>query len=89
MRTKYDAIIIGAGSGGLNIAMTLHALGLTPLLIEKDADNIGGDCLNTGCVPSKALIHISRLVASGRQAQKFGFQFSGRVDWSAVKSYIQ
>lgn len=89
MRTKYDALIIGSGSGGLNIAMTLHAVGLNPLLIEKDIDNIGGDCLNTGCVPSKALIHISRLVASGRQAQQFGFQLTGSVDWSAVKSYIQ
>ena len=89
MIIKYDAIIVGAGSGGLNIAMTLHALGLKPLLIEKDAENIGGDCLNTGCIPSKALIHISRLVASGRQAQRFGFTLEGTVDWSAIKSYIQ
>ena len=58
--SKYDIIVIGAGSGGLNVASFTAAAGLRTLLIDKSGKHIGGDCLNTGCVPSKALIHISK-----------------------------
>jgi len=59
---KYDLIVIGAGSGGLNVAAFINRIGLKVLLIDKTDKNIGGDCLNTGCVPSKSLLHIAELV---------------------------
>ena len=59
---KYDIIVIGAGSGGLNIASFMNKVGFKILLIDKSDAHIGGDCLNFGCVPSKALIHISKLI---------------------------
>jgi pyruvate/2-oxoglutarate dehydrogenase complex dihydrolipoamide dehydrogenase (E3) component/uncharacterized membrane protein YdjX (TVP38/TMEM64 family) len=53
--THYDALVMGAGSGGLTASIGLAKAGKKVLLIERDT--IGGDCTNTGCVPSKALIH--------------------------------
>ncbi|MEX2593131.1 MAG: FAD-dependent oxidoreductase, partial [Anditalea sp.] len=49
---NYDLIVIGAGSGGLGAALGMLELGFRVLLIDKHADKIGGECLNTGCVPS-------------------------------------
>ncbi|NJL44501.1 MAG: FAD-dependent oxidoreductase, partial [Nitrosarchaeum sp.] len=49
---RYDLIVIGAGSGGLNVAMFMARVGLRVLLIDKSDMAIGGDCLNHGCVPS-------------------------------------
>lgn len=69
----FDIIVIGAGSGGLNIAGFMNRIGLKVLLIDKKEENIGGDCLNFGCIPSKALIHIAREVYAGKKAEKFGF----------------
>jgi len=66
----------------------MNKLGFKTLLIDKDENNIGGDCLNTGCVPSKALIHISRLVHDARQTQEFGLNISGEIDVKKVMKYI-
>ncbi|MEX2591601.1 MAG: FAD-dependent oxidoreductase, partial [Anditalea sp.] len=49
---SYDLIVIGAGSGGLGVALGMLQMGFRVLLVEKHADKIGGECLNTGCVPS-------------------------------------
>ena len=57
-----DICVIGAGSGGLSVAAAAAAFGVPVVLIEKGG--MGGDCLNTGCVPSKALI------AAGKRAQR-------------------
>ncbi|MGE3141500.1 MAG: NAD(P)/FAD-dependent oxidoreductase, partial [Thermoleophilia bacterium] len=56
--SHHDAIVIGAGSGGLTVAVGLAALGRRVALVEAGA--VGGDCTNVGCVPSKRLIHLSR-----------------------------
>ena len=58
---NYDVIVIGAGAGGLNIAVPCAKLGLKTLLIDKSSSRVGGECLNTGCVPSKALLHIANV----------------------------
>lgn len=84
----FDAIVIGAGSGGLNIAVFLNSIGLKVVLIDKSDKNIGGDCLNFGCVPSKALIHVARLVKQGKDGAQFGVTQDGVVDMRSVKQYI-
>ena len=84
----FDMICIGAGSGGLNIAAFTNRIGLKTLLVDKTDKNIGGDCLNFGCVPSKALIHISRLFHDAKKAQPFGLRSSGIADISKVMKYV-
>ena len=64
--------MIGAGSAGLVSAYIAAAVKAKVTLIEKD--KMGGDCLNTGCVPSKALIKSARLVAQAKRAREFGFK---------------
>lgn len=85
---KYDIIVIGAGSAGLNIASFMNKAGFKVLLIDKTDKNIGGDCLNFGCVPSKALIHVSRLIYDTKEASKFGIKSTGKIDLKKVKKYI-
>ena len=76
----FDIIIIGAGSGGLNIAGFMRRLGFKILLVDKSDANIGGDCLNFGCVPSKALIHVARTIATSRKSKEYGFRVGGTVE---------
>jgi pyruvate/2-oxoglutarate dehydrogenase complex dihydrolipoamide dehydrogenase (E3) component len=67
MNTHFHTIVIGAGSGGLTVAIGLAALGKPVLLVE--AKHVGGDCTNVGCIPSKALIHLAKHFQSGMDAQ--------------------
>src|SRR6056297_1267915 len=55
MKTAYDVVVIGAGSGGLTAAVGFSKVGKKVLLIERE--HLGGECTNSGCVPSKALLH--------------------------------
>ncbi|MBU0749909.1 FAD-dependent oxidoreductase [Patescibacteria group bacterium] len=84
----FDIIVLGAGSGGLNIASFMNTAGFRVLLVDKSEETIGGDCLNFGCVPSKALIHVARLVSEAKEAGRFGLNVTGAVDMSAVREYI-
>jgi len=86
---NYDIIVIGAGSGGLNIAGFMNKAGFKVLLIDKKDENIGGDCLNYGCVPSKALIHVSKLIYNGKKSEKFGLETSGKADMKQVMDYVK
>jgi dihydrolipoamide dehydrogenase len=74
----YNLVAIGAGSGGLVSAYIAAAVKAKVALIEKD--KMGGDCLNTGCVPSKALIRSAKMVSYAKRAKEFGFQ-SGQVEY--------
>jgi pyruvate/2-oxoglutarate dehydrogenase complex dihydrolipoamide dehydrogenase (E3) component len=65
-----DLCIIGAGSGGLSIAAGAVQMGASVVLIEKG--KMGGDCLNTGCVPSKALIAAAHAAHAVREGRRFG-----------------
>ena len=87
-KNMYDIIIIGAGSGGLNIAVFMVKSGFRVLLIDTDEKNIGGDCLNRGCVPSKSFIHIAREVATARNVEKYGIVGMGHVDLSSVMKEV-
>src|SRR5437867_4587611 len=67
---RYNLVVIGAGTAGLITAAGSAGLGAKVALIEREL--MGGDCLNVGCVPSKALIRSARALASVRDAEKYG-----------------
>ena len=83
-RHPYHLLVIGAGPGGLVAARAAAALGAKVALIERH--RLGGDCLNYGCVPSKALIRTSRLYSEMRTAANFGAEPLAdiRVDFPAA-----
>ncbi len=82
--TRYNLVVIGAGTAGLVIAAGAAGLGAKVALIERDL--MGGDCLNFGCVPSKALLRGARAAAGIRDAARFGIDLprNARVDFGAV-----
>jgi pyruvate/2-oxoglutarate dehydrogenase complex dihydrolipoamide dehydrogenase (E3) component len=69
-RERYDLVVIGAGTAGLITSLVASSLGARVALVERHL--MGGDCLNVGCVPSKALIRASRLVQESRRASQLG-----------------
>ena len=71
-RYDYNLVVIGAGSAGLVSAYIAAAVKAKVALIEKH--KMGGDCLNTGCVPSKALIRSAKMLSYARRAEDFGFR---------------
>lgn len=85
----YDLIVIGAGSGGLGAALGMLEIGFKVLLIDKSAEAIGGECLNTGCVPSKALIHIAKQVHQAKISGRYGLKMEGSINIEKVKEYIK
>src|SRR5712691_10756534 len=85
--THYDMTIIGGGSGGLTAARLATSLGANVLLIDKE--RLGGDCLNYGCVPSKSLIHVAKVVHQAKNAAKLGLVPANLgVDMAKVSQYI-
>jgi pyruvate/2-oxoglutarate dehydrogenase complex dihydrolipoamide dehydrogenase (E3) component len=85
-RIETDICVIGAGSGGLSVAAGAVQMGARVVLIE--AGEMGGDCLNSGCVPSKALI----AAAKAAEAQRHGFRgvtgVEPQIDFGAVKDHV-
>ncbi|MBT4463178.1 MAG: FAD-dependent oxidoreductase, partial [Rhodospirillaceae bacterium] len=80
---KVDICVVGAGSGGLSVAAGASQMGASVVLIEKHL--MGGDCLNTGCVPSKALLAAGHAAEAVRHAPGFGASSSEPViDAAAV-----
>ena len=84
----YDIIVIGAGSGGLSVGLTMNKLGFKVLMIAKTDQEIGGECLNDGCVPSKALIHVSRILKNAKTATAFGLNITGKPDIKKAIDYV-
>ncbi len=87
---KFDRnlVVIGAGSAGLVTAYIAAAVRAKVTLVEKDA--MGGDCLNTGCVPSKALIRSARMAADINRAGEFGIRTGpAEVDFAAAMERVQ
>ena len=81
---RYNLVVIGAGTAGLVTAAGAAGLGARVALVERDL--MGGDCLNVGCVPSKALIRAARAWADVRRAADFGVRVpdGARLDFPAV-----
>ena len=86
-KNKAKLVVIGSGPGGYTAAFRAADLGLDVTLIEKDA-KLGGVCLNRGCIPSKAYLHISNILNETENSNDFGIYFSKpkidinkMVDW--------
>ena len=87
-RFERNLVVIGAGSAGLVAAYIAAAVRAKVTLIEKG--RMGGDCLNTGCVPSKALIRSARLLSQIRDAHRFGLRnATAEVDFAAIMERVQ
>jgi pyruvate/2-oxoglutarate dehydrogenase complex dihydrolipoamide dehydrogenase (E3) component len=86
---QYNLVVLGAGTAGLVSAAAAAGLGAKVALIEKNL--MGGDCLNVGCVPSKALIRSSRVRAGFQQASEFGIETSAesRVNFPEVMERLR
>jgi pyruvate/2-oxoglutarate dehydrogenase complex dihydrolipoamide dehydrogenase (E3) component len=86
MSVHYDAIMIGAGQAGPSLAGRLTAAGMKVALIERKL--FGGTCVNTGCIPTKALVASAQAAHLARRAGEYGVTISGPVaiDMTAVKA---
>ena len=83
----HDVIVIGGGAAGLTAAGGCAMFGLKVALIE--GHRMGGECLNNGCVPSKALIASARRAAEARQHKRAGVELAaGQVDWMGVRDHV-
>ncbi|WP_329048814.1 FAD-dependent oxidoreductase [Streptomyces violaceus] len=86
--STYDLVVIGGGSAGLTAARTAGRFGARVLLVERD--RLGGDCLWTGCVPSKALLHVAADVQAARRAAAYGLPpVSGPADLAAAMGEVK
>jgi pyruvate/2-oxoglutarate dehydrogenase complex dihydrolipoamide dehydrogenase (E3) component len=86
-RLAVDVCVIGAGSGGLSVAAGASQLGMKTVLIERG--KMGGDCLNYGCVPSKALLAAAKRVKAARLDGAFGLaRAPPAVDFPAVMRHV-
>ncbi len=87
-RIKTDICVIGAGSGGLSVAAGASQMGASVVLLE--GHKMGGDCLNFGCVPSKALIAAGKHAHAMQSGADFGVTpVKPKVDYSAAKDHVQ
>jgi pyruvate/2-oxoglutarate dehydrogenase complex dihydrolipoamide dehydrogenase (E3) component len=86
-RIKTDVLVIGAGSGGLSVAAGASQMGANVVLLE--GHKMGGDCLNFGCVPSKALIATGKAAHAQRHGAQYGVaDADGTVDYAAAKDHV-
>ena len=69
---KVDIVVVGSGPGGYAAAFRASDLGKEVLLIDRDA-NLGGVCLNRGCIPSKSLLHISKTILDAHNLEAVSY----------------
>ena len=85
---RCDLLVIGAGSGGLSVAAGASQMGASVVLLE--GHKMGGDCLNYGCVPSKALLASAKVAYGQSHAAAFGIaDHAPLVDYAAAKAHVQ
>lgn len=87
MSNAKNLIVLGAGPGGYAAAFLAADLGMNVTLIGKE-ENPGGVCLYKGCIPSKAYLHVAKLIAEAEQAKNFGVTFSKpKIDPKKLTAY--
>lgn len=86
MAEQYDLVVIGGGFGGYSAAIRAHQLGQKVALVEEA--EMGGTCLNRGCIPTKALLKSTQVLKEIRQNQSFGLKLTGDVvpDFKAIQA---
>jgi pyruvate/2-oxoglutarate dehydrogenase complex dihydrolipoamide dehydrogenase (E3) component len=85
--SSYDLVVIGGGTAGLVCAAGAAGLGARVALVERA--RLGGDCLNTGCVPSKALLRSARVVGEARSGAGVGVPAQAKPDFAAVMARLR
>ena len=84
---QVDLCVIGAGAAGLSVAAGAAQLGIGVVLIEQD--RMGGECLNTGCVPSKALLAAAKAAEMIRNAKSFGIDAEPLIDFLSLGIWLR
>ena len=86
MPTSYDAIVIGGGPGGYSAAIRLGQLGKKVLCVEQE--RLGGVCLNWGCMPSKALLHVGEVITQAKELEHMGVTFGApKLDLATLNKW--
>lgn len=86
MAAHYDVIVIGGGPGGYSAAIRLGQLGKKVLCIERE--RVGGVCLNWGCMPSKALLHVGEVIVAARELKAMGVTFAEpKIELSTLNAW--
>jgi dihydrolipoamide dehydrogenase len=82
----HDVVVIGGGPGGYGVAFRAAARGLDVALVEED--QVGGTCLNRGCIPSKAILHVAEVLSEVRRADTYGLRVSfDGIDGDALDAF--
>src|SRR6188474_365479 len=89
MATQTDLIVIGAGPGGYSAAFYAADRGLSVALVDREP-NPGGVCVYRGCIPSKALLHVAKVVDEAAHASKWGVTYGApSIDVDKLRAYKQ
>ncbi len=84
---EADVVVLGAGPGGYTAAFRAADLGLKTVLVERH-ERLGGVCLNVGCIPSKSLLHIARVMSDAEESASYGITFGKpEIDIDALRSW--
>src|SRR4051794_11351802 len=84
---RADVVVLGAGPGGYTAAFRAADLGLRTVLVER-YEQLGGVCLNVGCIPSKALLHMARVVNEAAESAEHGIEFGApRIDIDKLRAW--
>jgi dihydrolipoamide dehydrogenase len=84
---SFNIAVVGAGPGGYAAAFLAADLGMTVTLVDPEV-NPGGVCLYRGCIPSKALLHIAKLIEESEQAKNWGIEFAApKIDLARLRSF--
>ena len=78
MADKYDVIVLGSGPGGYVAAIRCAQLGLKTAIVERE--NLGGICLNWGCIPTKALLRSAEILHYAQHAKDYGLKIAGKIE---------
>ena len=86
---EVHLLVIGGGPGGYPAALHAADHGLQTLLVDEDP-KLGGVCLNRGCIPSKALLHVAKLIRETHESEAWGLVFDKpKLDLAKLRDYVQ